>query len=139
MQVLFVCVHNAGRSQMAEAWFNALAPAGLQAVSAGTEPGTAINPAAVQAMAEVGIDLTGRQPKLATPEMVAASARIITMGCGVQESCPLYLGMKIDEDWGLDDPAGQPLDMVRRIRDQIRVRVVALIDELQHEEDSEEL
>ncbi|MHB9025056.1 MAG: arsenate reductase ArsC [Armatimonadota bacterium] len=132
-QVLFVCVHNAGRSQMAEAWFNALAPAGLHAVSGGTEPGAVVNPVAIQAMAEIGIDLTAHQPKLATPEMVAASAPIITMGCGVQESCPLYIGMRIDEDWGLDDPAGQPLETVRRIRDEIRLRVIDLIDELKDE------
>ena len=127
MQVMFVCVHNAGRSQMAEAVFNALAPAGMRAVSAGTEPTERVNPAAVTAMEEVGISMAGHMPKLATPEMVAASDRIITMGCGVQESCPLYLGMKIDEDWGLDDPAGQPLDTVRRIRNQIVEKVKALL------------
>jgi protein-tyrosine-phosphatase len=130
MQVMFVCVHNAGRSQMAEAFFNALAPAGWHAVSAGTEPTAQVNPVVVEAMREVGIAMTGHAPKLASPEMVAASDRIITMGCGVQESCPLYLGMKIDEDWGLSDPAGQGIDAVRPIRDAVKTRVVALIAQL---------
>lgn len=127
MLVLFVCVHNAGRSQMAEALFNALAPEGLRAVSAGTEPAMAVNTAVLDAMREIGIDMLGHRPKLATPEMVQASDRIITMGCGVQESCPLYLGMKIDEDWGLPDPAGQNLETVRQIRDAIRQHVIELI------------
>ncbi|MHB0937322.1 MAG: arsenate reductase ArsC [Armatimonadota bacterium] len=130
MQVMFVCVHNAGRSQMAEALFNALAPAGMRAVSAGTEPTNAVNPVAVEVMREIGIDLRGHRPKLATPEMVQDSDRIITMGCGVQESCPLYLGMKIDEDWGLPDPAGQAPEAVRQIRDAIRERVIELIARL---------
>jgi arsenate reductase len=133
MQVMFVCVHNAGRSQMAEAFFNALAPAGMRAVSSGTEPTERVNPVAVAAMDEVGISLAGHTPKLATPEMVMESDRIITMGCGVQESCPLYLGMKIDEDWGLDDPAGQPMETVRGIRDQIREKVLELIAQLSKE------
>lgn len=130
MHVLFVCVHNAGRSQMAEAFFNALAPEGLHALSAGTAPTERVNPVALAAMAEIGIDMAGHAPKLATPEMVAASDRIITMGCGVQESCPVYLGMRIDDDWGLDDPAGQEMPVVRAIRDAIRARVEALIAEL---------
>jgi len=130
MQILFVCVHNAGRSQMAEAFFNALAPAGLRAASAGTEPTARVNPVVAEAMAEVGVDLSGHTPKLATPELVAASDRIITMGCGVQESCPLYLGMNIDEDWGLDDPAGQGMEAVRTIRDAVRAKVVELIERL---------
>ena len=130
MQVMFVCVHNAGRSQMAEAFFNALAPAGMRAVSSGTEPTAQINPVALEAMREAGIDMSGHRPKLATPEMVQASERIITMGCGVQESCPLYLGMRIDEDWGLPDPAGQPLEVVRQIRDMIRERVAEMIARL---------
>jgi arsenate reductase (thioredoxin) len=128
--VLFVCVHNAGRSQMAEAFFNALAPAGLHAASAGTVPGMAVNAVAAEAMREIGIPLDGHAPKLATPELVAASDPIITMGCGVQESCPLYLGMRIAEDWGLDDPAGQPMDTVRRIRDEVRAHVLDLIARL---------
>jgi len=134
MQVMFVCVHNAGRSQMAEAFFNALAPEGLHAISTGTQPTAQVNPVVVAAMAEVGITMTGHTPKLATPELVTASDRIITMGCGVQESCPVYLGMKIDEDWGLSDPAGQEIEAVRPIRDAVRERVVDLIARLQKEE-----
>lgn len=134
MQVLFVCVHNAGRSQMAEAFFNALAPAGMRAISAGTEPAEGINPTVAAAMAEDGLTLRDHAPKLASPELVAASAHIITMGCGVQESCPLYLGMRIDEDWGLVDPAGQDITVVRSIRDAIRARVTALIARLQSAE-----
>lgn len=126
-QVMFVCVHNAGRSQMAEAFFNALAPAGMHAISTGTQPTERVNPVAVAAMAEVGIDMRAQHPKLATPELVAACDRLITMGCGVQESCPLYLGMKIDEDWGLPDPAGQGMETVRPIREAIRERVIDLI------------
>ncbi len=129
-QVMFVCVHNAGRSQMAEAFFNQLAPTGMHAISSGTQLANQVNPVAVAAMAEVGIDINAQQPKKATPEMTAASEKVITMGCGVQESCPLYLGMRIDEDWGLDDPAGQGIEAVRPIRDAIRERVVDLIERL---------
>lgn len=131
MQVLFICVHNAGRSQMAEAFFNALAPEGMHAISAGTQPTERVNPVVVDAMAEVGIAMRDHSPKLATPELVKHSDRIITMGCGVQESCPVYLGMLINEDWGLDDPAGQGIEAVRPIRDAVKAQVVALIDRLQ--------
>lgn len=127
MQVMFVCVHNAGRSQMAEAFFNALAPKGMHAISTGTQPTERVNPVVVDAMAEVGIAMTEYMPKLATPELVAASDYIITMGCGVQESCPVYLGMKIDEDWGLSDPAGQGIEAVRPIREAIREHVENLL------------
>lgn len=130
MQVMFVCVHNAGRSQMAEAFFNAAAPAGWHAISTGTQPTERVNPMVVAAMAEIGISMDGHAPKLATPELVAESDRIITMGCGVQESCPVYLGMKIDEDWGLADPAGQGLDAVRPIRDAVRAHVDDFITRL---------
>lgn len=133
MQVMFVCVHNAGRSQMAEAFFNALAPEGLRAISTGTQPTEQVNPVVVTAMAEVGIAMTGHTPKLATPALVEESDHIITMGCGVQESCPLYLGMKIDEDWGLSDPAGQGIEAVRPIRDAVREHVIDLITRLQQE------
>ncbi|OPZ82807.1 MAG: Arsenate-mycothiol transferase ArsC2 [bacterium ADurb.Bin429] len=137
MQTLFVCVHNAGRSQMAEAFFNAMAPVGFRAVSGGTQPTERVNALAVAAMEEVGISMADHTPKLATPEMVTTSQRIITMGCGVEESCPLYLGMKIDEDWGLDDPAGQPMETVRRIRDEIRKKVQALLAQLEEEKTHE--
>lgn len=130
--VLFVCVHNAGRSQMAEAFFNHLAvERGLEvrALSAGTAPGGQVNPMAAQAMEEVGISLAGHSPKLLTPEVAAASDRIITMGCGVEaDMCPA--GTYISEDWGLPDPHGQSLQGVRPVRDAVRQRVEALLDEL---------
>lgn len=130
--VLFVCVHNAGRSQMAEAFVNHLArERGLRvwAESAGTVAGAQVNPAARAVMEEVGISLDGHHPKQITQEMVDGAARVVTMGCGVNaESCPARL--HISEDWGLDDPAGEPIEVVRAIRDQIRVRVEQLLTEL---------
>jgi arsenate reductase len=131
IQVMFICVHNASRSQMAEAFFNRLAPPGMKAVSAGTEPGAAVNPVVVEAMAEAGIDLSGHRPKLADPDMVASSTRAVTMGCGVDGACPLLLGMRIDEDWALPDPKGKDLPFVRKVRDDIRERVVDLIARLE--------
>lgn len=132
---LFVCVHNAGRSQMAEALTNHLAAErGLEvrAESAGTVAGERVNPMAAQAMAEIGIPLDGHRPKQLTQEMVDRADRVITMGCGVNaEVCPARF--LVAEDWGLDDPAGQPIENVRRIRDQIRVRVERLLDELTKE------
>jgi len=131
-RILFVCVHNAGRSQMAEAFFNRLAQErGLEAVaeSAGTDPGEQVNPVAAQAMAEAGLSLDGHRPRLLTPAMVAAADRAITMGCGVAAaSCPA--GMYITEDWQLPDPHSQPLEAVRAIRDQVRQQVEALVAEL---------
>lgn len=131
-KILFVCVHNSGRSQMAEAFFNRMAAdrgIPFRAGSAGTLPGEKLNPAATTVMEEIGISLSGQKPKLLTPEMVADAAQIITMGCGVDvDACPVK--MYITEDWGLDDPAGQPLDKVRQIRDQIRERVERLLSEL---------
>lgn len=133
--ILYVCVHNAGRSQMAEALTNHLARLrGLpvQAMSAGTVAGERINPAAAEAMREIGIPMDGQHPKQLTQEMVDAAHRIITMGCGVDAAaCPARF--LVTEDWGLDDPAGQPLETVRRIRDEIRGRVEALLDELEAE------
>jgi arsenate reductase len=131
-RVLFVCGHNAGRSQMAEAFANAIArEKGLdvQAMSAGTGPAPDVNPAAVEAMAEVGIPLEGHFPKVMTQQMVDSADRIITMGCGVDvAACPARF--LVTEDWGLDDPAGRPMDTVRRIRDEIRERVEALLEEM---------
>ena len=115
--VLFLCVHNAGRSQMALGWFNHLAGDRAVAWSGGSEPGTEINPAAVAAMAEVGIDITGEFPKPWTDEIVQAADVVITMGCG--DACPLYPGKRY-EDWELDDPAGLDVAAVRPIRDEIR-------------------
>jgi arsenate reductase len=137
-RVLFVCVHNAGRSQMAEAFFNRLAPKrGLDAMaeSAGTMPGEQVNPMAAQVMAEAGISLEGHRPRLLIPAIAREADRIITMGCGVEATgthevggCPA--GTYFSEDWQLPDPHGQPLEAVREIRDQVRDRVEALITEL---------
>lgn len=125
--VLFVCVHNAGRSQMAAGFLRTLGGDAVEVRSAGSMPGDRINPVAVEAMREVGIDLTGEQPKVLTSDAVQASDVVITMGCG--DACPFYPGKRY-EDWVLDDPAGQDLDAVRPIRDEIRERVVALLDSL---------
>ena len=122
---IFACVHNAGRSQMAEAFFNQLANSGIaQAVSAGTNPGERVHPEVVEVMREVGIDLAGATPQQLTADVAAGSYMLITMGCG--DACPYVPGVKRD-DWPLDDPKGQPLDRVRVIRDEIRRRVEALI------------
>jgi protein-tyrosine-phosphatase len=125
--VLFLCVHNAGRSQMALGWFNHLAGDRAIAWSGGSEPGTEVNPSAVAAMAEVGIDITGEYPKPWTEEIVQAADVVVTMGCG--DACPLYPGKRY-EDWELDDPAGQGVEAVRPIRDEIEGRVRDLLDRL---------
>ncbi|MFH8251857.1 arsenate reductase ArsC [Microbacterium sp. B2969] len=125
--VLFVCVHNAGRSQMAAGFLRALAGHHVTVLSAGSEPTDAINPVAVEAMAEIGIDITGNTPQLLTVDDVRASDVVITMGCG--DACPIFPGTRY-EDWELDDPAGQPLEVVRPIRDEIRARVAALVQTL---------
>ena len=122
--VLFLCVHNAGRSQMALGWFNHLAGGRAVAWSGGSEPGMEINPVAVDAMAEVGIDITGEFPKPWTDEIVRAADVVITMGCG--DACPIFPGKRY-EDWVLDDPAGRSLDDVRPVRDDIERRVRALL------------
>ena len=125
--VLFLCVHNAGRSQMALGWFNHLNGDRAVAWSGGSEPGTEVNPSAVAAMAEVGIDITGEFPKPWTDEIVKAADVVVTMGCG--DACPLYPGKRY-EDWELEDPAGLGVDAVRPVRDEIRTRVEALLAEL---------
>ncbi len=125
--VIFVCVHNAGRSQMAAGFMRQLAGDKVEVLSAGSEPKDSINPVAVQAMAEVGIDIANQQPKILTPEAVMESDAVITMGCG--DACPFYPGKRY-EDWVLQDPAGQDLDFVRNVRDEIKVRVEALLAEL---------
>ena len=131
-QVLFVCVHNAGRSQMAEAFTNKLATdrgLAVRGLSAGTEAGERVNPLAVEVMREVGISMDGQSPKQLTQAMADAACRIITMGCGVDATaCPARI--HLSEDWGLDDPAGQPIEKVRAIRDQIRERVEVLLSEM---------
>ncbi|MFF4729102.1 arsenate reductase ArsC [Streptomyces mirabilis] len=125
--VLFVCVHNAGRSQMAAGFLSHLAGDRIEVRSAGSVPGEQVNPAAVEAMREVGVDIAGRQPKLLTTEAVQASDYVITMGCG--DACPVFPGKKY-LDWALEDPAGKGVESVRPIRDEIKARVENLISEI---------
>jgi len=125
-RALFVCVHNAGRSQMAAGFLAALSGGAVEVRSAGSLPADQINPAAVDAMLEVGIDLRTERPKVLSTEAVRASDVVITMGCG--DVCPIFPGKRY-EDWQLDDPAGQGIESVRPIRDEIRVRVLALLDQ----------
>jgi arsenate reductase (thioredoxin) len=130
-EVLFVCVHNAGRSQMAAGMLNELAAGRLTVRSAGSEPGDRVNPVAVEAMHEIGVDISTALPKPLTGDRVQAADVVITMGCG--DACPIYPGKRY-EDWELDDPAGQDLETVRRIRDEIEIRVRGLLAELVDEE-----
>lgn len=125
--VLFVCVHNAGRSQMASGFLRALAGDQIEVRSAGSAPGDRLNPIAVEAMAEVGIDIADQSPRLLTSDAVLTSDVVITMGCG--DACPIFPGKRY-EDWVLDDPAGQPIEVVQKIRDEIHLRVTQLITEL---------
>ncbi len=123
--VVFACVHSAGRSQMAAGFFNALAhPQRARAISAGTQPAQAIHPHVLDAMREVGIDLSGAKPQLLTQELAAGAERLITMGC--EEACPYVPDLRIEE-WPLSDPKGQPIEQVRKIRDEIRARVESLL------------
>jgi arsenate reductase (thioredoxin) len=125
--VLFVCVHNAGRSQMAAGWLAQLAGDRIEVRSAGSEPADQINPVAVDAMREVGVDITAEQPKLLSVDAVRDSDVVITMGCG--DTCPIFPGKRY-EDWDLTDPAGQGIDVVRRVREEIKDRVQTLIDDV---------
>jgi arsenate reductase (thioredoxin) len=125
--VLFVCVHNAGRSQMAAGFLRELAGDRVEVLSAGSEPKDRINPVAIEAMAEQGIDIARNTPKVLTVEAVRESDVVITMGCG--DACPIFPGKRY-EDWELEDPAGKDLETVRRVRDDIRSRVEALVAEL---------
>ncbi|WP_436790419.1 arsenate reductase ArsC [Yinghuangia sp. YIM S10712] len=129
--VLFVCVHNAGRSQMAAGFLRHLAGDRVQVLSAGSIPGDRVNPVAVEAMKEVGIDIADQTPKVLTTEAVHASDVVITMGCG--DACPIFPGKRY-LDWALDDPAGQGIEAVRPIRDEIEKRIKVLISELTGEE-----
>lgn len=123
--VLFACIHNAGRSQMAAAWFNKLAsPTKARAISAGTEPGSRVHPEVVEVMNEVGIDVSREQPRFLSDELARSASLLITMGCG--EACPAIAGLR-REDWPLEDPKGKPAARVRQIRDDVRARVEALI------------
>lgn len=130
--VLFICVGNAGRSQMAEAFFNQLAKGKARAVSAGTSPADVVAPETVQVMVEAGLDIRGAKPKLLTEEMLAQVGRVVTMGCGVGGVCPA--AFVPTEDWGLPDPKGKPIEEVRRIRDEIRKRVAGLWQEMSLEQ-----
>ncbi len=125
--VLFVCVHNAGRSQMAAAWLQHLSGGAVEVRSAGSAPAESVNPAAVAAMLEVDIDMTAERPTVLTTDAVRESDVVITMGCG--DACPIFPGKRY-EDWDLEDPAGQGVEAVRPIRDQIRGRVVVLLESL---------
>ncbi|MCC3278048.1 arsenate reductase ArsC [Arthrobacter sp. zg-Y40] len=127
--VLFVCVHNAGRSQMAAAYLRTLGKGRIEVRSAGSAPAESVNPAAVEAMAEDGIDMSAELPKVLTTEAVQASDVVITMGCG--DACPIFPGKRY-EDWKLEDPAGRGVEAVRPIRDEIKARISALIEDLLH-------
>ncbi len=125
-RVIFACVHNAGRSQMAAKFFSELAdPAKAEAISAGTQPGERVHPEVVNVMREAGLDVSGNRPQRLTEELARGASLLITMGCG--DECPYVPGLRRD-DWALQDPKGLPLDEVRRIRDEIRQRVFALVD-----------
>ena len=127
-RVIFACVHNAGRSQMAAAWFSRLAdPEKARALSAGTEPGARVHPEVLTAMQEVGVDLSSAKPQLLTDAMVFEASHLITMGCG--EACPTAPPSVTRDDWPLEDPKGKPVERVREIRDAIRARVVTLVAE----------
>jgi arsenate reductase (thioredoxin) len=125
--VLFVCIHNAGRSQMAAGYLRVLAGDRVEVLSAGSEPKDQINPVAVQVMAEDGVDIAGEAPKVLTTEAVRESDVVITMGCG--DACPIFPGKRY-EDWDLTDPAGRPIEEVRPIRDEIKARVAELVEGL---------
>ncbi|MDJ0338502.1 arsenate reductase ArsC [Cryobacterium sp. PH31-O1] len=125
--VLFVCVHNAGRSQMAAGFLTALSQGRVEVLSAGSEPKDQINPVAIAAMAEEGIDIAGNVPKILTTEAVRQSDVVITMGCG--DACPIFPGKRY-EDWQLNDPAGQGIESVRPIRNEIKARIEALLAEI---------
>ena len=128
--ILFVCIHNSGRSQMAEAFFNLLAKGKAKGISAGTQPGDKVNPVVAEAMKELGIDISGNKPKALTLEMVEAADKMITMGCGDDAAglCPAKIIET--EDWALDDPKGQPLEKVRQIRDEVKERVTKLVENI---------
>jgi len=130
--VLFVCVGNSGRSQMAEAFFNHYARGKARAISAGTDPAPSVSRTVVEAMRELSIDISKNKPKALTPEMVDQANLVITMGCSAEAACPA--SWVETRDWGLDDPKGQPIEKVREIRDEISVRVKKLLSEIGEEE-----
>ena len=126
--VLFVCVGNSGRSQMAEAFFNHYAKGKAKAISAGTDPAPSVSRTTVEAMREMGIDISQNKPKALTPEMVDQADLVITMGCGAEAACPA--SWVETRDWALEDPKGQPIEKVREIRDEIKARVIKLLKEI---------
>ena len=128
--VVFVCVHNSGRSQMAEAFFNDLAGARAIAISAGTQPGDRVNPVVADVMKELGIDISANKPKMLTFEMVDKADRMITMGCGAEAGAICPASFIETEDWALEDPEAKPIERVRMIRDDIRSRVARLVEEV---------
>lgn len=128
LNILFVCVQNSGRSQMAEAMLNKLAAGRARAVSTGTKPAKEIDPTVVEAMRESGINIAHQTPKRLTTEMIGQADRVITMGCGVEEVCPETFAET--EDWNIDDPRGKPLEKVRKIREQIQARVIKLLEKI---------
>ena len=132
--ILFVCIHNSGRSQMAEAFFNRMAQGKAKALSAGTRPSEGINPIAVEAMKELGIDISNKKPKILTMDMIKSADKMITMGCGAdtEDVCPARF-IKTD-DWALEDPPGKSIEDVRKSRDEIKRRVSSLISQLSSEE-----
>ena len=127
--VLFVCVGNSGRSQMAEAFFNHYAEGKARAISAGTEPASTVDPTVIKVMKEVGIDISGNKPKALTPEMIDQANLVITMGCSAEAVCPA--SWVETRDWGLEDPKGKAIEKVREIRDQIKAMVVMLLKEIE--------
>ena len=131
--LVFVCVHNSGRSQMAEAFFNQMAKGKALALSAGTQPGDRVNPVVVEAMREVGIDISDNKPKMLTMEMVEKADRMITMGCGADAAGLCPAGFIQTEDWALSDPKGKSLEQVRVIRDEIKKRVQRFVAEMEKE------
>lgn len=128
--IVFVCVHNSGRSQMAEAFFNQIAQGKAFAISAGTQPGDKVNPVVVEAMQEIGIDISSNKPKMLTMEMVEKADKMITMGCGADAGGLCPASFIETEDWALEDPKGKSLEQVRIIRDEIRTRVRKLVKEM---------
>ena len=128
--VLFVCVHNSGRSQMAEAFFNKLARGKARALSAGTQPIDKVNPVVVEAMREAGINISGNKPKMLTMDMVEKADRMITMGCDAEAEAVCPASFIETEDWALEDPEGKSLEQIRKIRDEIKERVIRLLNEL---------
>lgn len=128
--VLFVCVHNAGRSQMAAAFFNNLSGGKAAGISAGTQPSETVNPVVVEAMKEIGIDISGSKPQMLTMELVEKAEKMITMGCGADAGGLCPAGFLETEDWALEDPHGQPLEEVRKIRDEVKKRIENLLKEM---------